>query len=222
MAVLRTRSQGRRSLFDLRCLAREPSRATPRVVNMDAAHSRRRCRNPCETLRGIEILRRAPVAAFAWPAVALQWASGILDTVCNNASASRIGNSIGVGRVFGEHTARSPTTRGPAGAQRPARRPPPHLGRSRWMSGGCFPWAPGRRGDRSDASVGRTRTPNVPVRDRDVGVRLRKSGGPRRVVAWRPGQTVLGSREDSARRRVPPSQRGRGGARGSGRSRTVA
>jgi len=37
----------------------------------------------------------------------------------------RIGISIGVGRVSGERTARSPTTRGPAGAQRPARRPPP-------------------------------------------------------------------------------------------------
>ena len=34
-----------------------------------------------------------------------------------------IGDSIGVGRAFGEHTARSPTMRGPAGAWRPARRP---------------------------------------------------------------------------------------------------
>jgi len=38
-----------------------------------------------------------------------------------------IGNSIGVGRVSGEHTARSPTPRGPAGARRPARRPPLRL-----------------------------------------------------------------------------------------------
>jgi len=39
-----------------------------------------------------------------------------------------IGISIGLGRVSGERTARSPTARGPAGAQRPARRPPPRLG----------------------------------------------------------------------------------------------
>ena len=39
-----------------------------------------------------------------------------------------IGNSIGVGRVSGERTARSLTARGPAGAQRPDLRPPPRLG----------------------------------------------------------------------------------------------
>ncbi len=38
------------------------------------------------------------------------------------------GISIGLGRVSGERTARSPTARGPAGAPRPARRPPPRLG----------------------------------------------------------------------------------------------
>jgi|GEM_PF-5329908 len=116
---------------------------------------------------------------------------------------ARIGNSIRVGRVFGEYTARSPTTRGRRGRSGlPAAAP-------RWMSGRRFPWAPGRCGDRSDAPVGLTRTPNVPARDRGVGVRLRESGGPRRVVAWRPVQTVPGSREDSARRRGRPSPRGR-------------
>ena len=39
-----------------------------------------------------------------------------------------IENPIGLGRVFGEHMARSPTPRGPAAASRPARRPPPRLG----------------------------------------------------------------------------------------------
>jgi len=39
-----------------------------------------------------------------------------------------IGISIGVGRVAVEHTARSPTPQGPAGAQRPAHRPPSRLG----------------------------------------------------------------------------------------------
>jgi len=42
--------------------------------------------------------------------------------------ALRIGISIGVGRVSGEHAARSPTPRGPAGARRPDLRPPPRLG----------------------------------------------------------------------------------------------
>ncbi|CAN5406200.1 hypothetical protein BH09GEM1_BH09GEM1_45190 [soil metagenome] len=49
---------------------------------------------------------------------------------------------------------------------------PPPAAASRWPSGRCFPWAPGHSGDRSDAPVGLTRTPNVPARDRGVGVRL--------------------------------------------------
>ena len=59
-----------------------------------------------------------------------------------------IGDSIGVGRVFIDPTARSPTTRGPAGARRRARRP---AAASRWPSGPRFPWAPGLSGNRSDA-----------------------------------------------------------------------
>jgi len=42
----------------------------------------------------------------------------------------------------------------------------------------------------------------VLARGPGVGVRLKGPGGPRRVVAWRPVQTVLGSREDSARART--------------------
>ena len=49
---------------------------------------------------------------------------------------------------------------------------PPPTAAPRWPSGRCFPRAPDRRGDRSDALVGRTRSPNVPARDRGVGVRL--------------------------------------------------
>ena len=99
---------------------------------------------------------------------------------------------------------------------------PPPAAAPRWPSGRCFPRAPGRRGDRSDAPMGLTRTPNIPARERGVGVRLNGPGGPQRAVAWRPVQTVPGSGADSARRRGPPSRRGCGGARGSGRSPTVA
>jgi len=64
-----------------------------------------------------------------------------------------IGNSIGVGRVFGECRARSLTPRGPAGTRRPAQRPPPRLGgrangvfRRRLVSVGTdpTPWWDGR------------------------------------------------------------------------------
>ena len=91
----------------------------------------------------------------------------------------------------------------PAGAQRPARR------RASVDVRTAFPVGARSQRDRSDAPVALPRTPKVPARDRGVGVRLRESGGPRRVVAWRPVQTVPGSREDSARRRGRPSPRGR-------------
>jgi len=127
----------------------------------------------------------------------------------------RIGNSIGLGRVSGERPARSPTPGGPPGARRPELRAPPCLGgRPDGVARGR-PVAAGR-GDRSDALVGRTRAPNVPAHRRGVGVRLSGLGGPRRVVAWRPVQTVqtvqtvLGPRADSARRRGLPSRRGLG------------
>jgi len=120
----------------------------------------------------------------------------VIRTVRDGGRGIGIGNSIGLGRVFGEHTARSPTPRGPAAAPR-------------WPSGRRCPWAPGRRRGRSDAPVGRTRTPNVPARGRGVGVRLSGSGGPRRVVAWRPVLTVLGSRADSG----PDGPRVEGGLR---------
>lgn len=91
--------------------------------------------------------------------------------------------------------------------RRAAACPPPRLGgRPDGVARGR-PVAAGR-GDRSDAPVGRTRAPNVPARRRGVGVRLSGPDGPRRVVAWRPVQTVLGSRADSARQRGPPSRRG--------------
>jgi len=97
----------------------------------------------------------------------------------------------------------------PARAGRRAAACPPPAAAPRWPSGRRCPWAPGRRRGRSDAPVGRTRTPNVPARGRGVGGRRSGSGGPRRVVAWRPVLTVLGSRADSG----PDGPRVEGGLR---------
>jgi len=92
-----------------------------------------------------------------------------------------IGNSIGVGRVFGECRARSLTPRGPAGTRRPAQRPPPRLGgrangvfRRRLVSVGTdpTPWWDGRARRTSPRGAGR-----------GVGARLRRLSGSRRVAA---------------------------------------
>jgi len=87
----------------------------------------------------------------------------------------RIGNSIGLGRVSGVRTARSRTPRGPAGARRPDLRPPPRRG---GRLNGVFRRRPVAAGGRSDATVGQTRSPNVPARGKGVGVRLGLSFSP--------------------------------------------
>ena len=94
-----------------------------------------------------------------------------------------IGNSIGVGRAIGEKKARAPTTRGSAGAQRPARRPPPAAA-PRWMSGRCVPEALGRRGDRVDPPGERLRLPEVPAWWRGVGGAYSRGGRDGGGRAW--------------------------------------